>query len=362
MYSRFRVKNLIYLLSIIILTFSCSEESSQSDKSLYPEAEEQNIDGGQLAEAFTNAEEIDDLQGLVVARNNVIVAEVYFNDAGPEPDPNLHVMSVTKSISSTLIGIAIDKGFIESVNKTISDFLPDEVELTNPALGQVTIQNLLTMTCGHDWHEIGPTSEFSDFVNAPNQLDYIVNKPIINTPGTVFNYSDGAAHLISVILSIATGMDASDFANMYLFNPMGLGDRFWRNDKQFFTYGGVGLHIGNHDMIEIGNLYLNDGYYNEQQIVSPDWIDTVASFKISTNNLIPFLSDYGYFWWLGSAHGHEFFCANGYGGQFIFVVRELNLVVCSRSDYRGLSRDQAGENWYNILNIIINQILPAVRT
>ena len=361
MFSLFSIKNLIILQSLIFCLFSCSEQSAQSDDNPYPEAEKQNIDSNQLVEAFANAEEIDDLQGLAIARNNVIVAEEYFNNADSELDPNLHVMSVTKSISATLIGIAIEEGFIESINQTVSDFLGAEVDTINPALGQVTIKQLLTMTCGHDWHEIGIESEFMDFVNAPDQLNYILQKPIVNAPGTIFNYSDGAAHLISVIVSKATEIDASDFANLYLFNPMGLGDRLWYSDKRMFTYGGVGLCIGNHDMVEIGYLYLNEGYYNGQQIVSADWIDTATSFHISTNNIIPFLTDYGYYWWIGSAHGHDFICANGYGGQFILIVKELNLVVSSRSNYRGISESKAGENWYDILNIIINQILPAVR-
>jgi len=217
------------------------------------------------------------------------------------------------------------------------------------------------MTCGQDWHELGSDSEFSDFANAPDQVNYILDKPIVNTPGTVFNYSDGAAHLISVILTKATGIDASAFADEHLFGPMGLGERTWYGDNRMFAYGGVGLCIGIHDMIKIGYLYLNGGILNGSQIVSSEWINTSTSFHISTNNVIPFLKDYGYYWWLGSANGHNFICANGYGGQFIFIVEELNLVVCSRSNYRGIDRNQAGENWYNILNVIINHILPAVK-
>lgn len=359
LYSRIRI--LLFLIIFLSISWlqNCKKDSDPVENYYFPEAEKQNIDVEQLAQAFVNVSQIEDLQGLAVARNNVIVAEKYFNNAGPEPDLNLHVMSVTKSITATLVGIAIEKGYLGSVDQTVSDFLPDESEMMNPALGQVTIRNLLTMTCGHDWHEIGTPSEFMDFVNAPNQVNYIFQKPIINTPGTVFNYSDGGAHLVSVILSKATGMSTSEFANTYLFNPMGIGDKTWFTDKQGYSYGGVRLCIGNHDMIEIGFLYLDNGYYNDQQIVSSAWIDTVTSFKISTNNIIPFLSDYGYFWWLGSAYDHDFFCANGYGGQFIFVMRDLNLVVSSRTDYR-VSESKAGENWYNVLNIIVNQILPAV--
>jgi len=268
-------------------------------------------------------------------------------------------MSVTKSITATLVGIALEEGYLESVNQTVADFLPVESETLNSALGQVTIRNLLTMTCGHDWHEIGAPSEFMNFVNAPNQLNYIFQKPIIHKPGTVFNYSDGAAHLVSVILTKAAGMSASEFADTYLFGPVGIGNKIWYTDKQGYSYGGVRLCLGNRDMLKIGFLYLNDGYYNGRQIVSSAWIDSVTSFKISTHNLIPFLSEYGYFWWLGRAHGHDFFCANGYGGQFILVVRELNLVISARTDYR-VSESRAGENWYNVLNIIVNRILPAV--
>jgi CubicO group peptidase (beta-lactamase class C family) len=363
------MKYLISLSNSLLIVFvllsallpGCSEKPDQVIDHSYPEAEKQNINGIALAKAYENAKTIQDLQGLAVARSDVIVAEEYYNDSGSEPDPDLHVMSVTKSISSTLVGIAIDSGYIQSLNQTVSDFLGPEVDTVNPELGQVTIHQLLTMTCGHDWHEIGDESEFNAFVTAPDQLNYILQKPITSTPGTRFNYSDGAAHLISVILTKATGMDASAFADKYLFGPMNLGDRIWYGDNRMFAYGGVGLCLGIHDMIKIGFLYLNNGYYNEQQIVSSGWIDTATSYKISTNNVIPFLTDYGYYWWLGNAHGHDFICANGYGGQFIFTVKELNLVVASRTNYHGISRSKADENWYNILNIIINQILPAVK-
>jgi CubicO group peptidase (beta-lactamase class C family) len=156
-------------------------------------------------------------------------------------------------------------------------------------------------------------------------------------------------------------MNASAFANMHLFGPLDLGDRFWYSDNRGISYGGVGLCIGIHDMIQIGSLYLNKGSYEGRQLVPSDWIQKVTGFKVSTGNIIPFLSDYGYFWWLGDAHGQEFICANGYGGQFIFIIKDLNLVVCSRTNYRGIDSTKAGENWYMVLDIIINQVLTAVK-
>lgn len=339
---------------IIILLPGCKKPDS-----LFPLAEDQGLDPDELVIAFNNARVIEDLQGLAVARNGIIVAEEYYTESGSEPDSILHVMSVTKSVTSTLVGIAIEMGYIESVDQTVSDFLGAEVDTVNPDLGNVSLRQLMTMTNGHGWHELEGESEFGEWVNAPDQLDYIVQKPIINRPGTLFNYSDGSAHLVSVILTLATGMSTSSFANHYLFDPMGLGKRAWYVDNRQFPYGGVGLCIGIEDMIKLGFLYLNKGTFNGQRIVPPEWINTVTSFKITTGNVIPFLTDYGYFWWLGNAHGHDFICANGYGGQFIFIVKELELVVCSRTNYRGIGTAKAGENWYNLLDIIINQILPA---
>jgi CubicO group peptidase (beta-lactamase class C family) len=353
-----KIQHTCYLL-IILLAYATA--CKKQPEKLYPDAENQNIDRVQLTKAFASAEQIGDLQGLAVARNGVIVAEEYFNNATAKPDLDLHVMSVTKSITSTLVGIAMEMGFIGSVDQTISDYLGAEVDTVNPDLGKVTIHQLLTMACGHDWHELGGDSEFGAFASAPDQLNYVMEKPVIHTPGTIFNYSDGGAHLASAVLTRATEMETSIFADKYLFEPMGLGERTWHGDNRHIAYGGVGLCIGIHDMLEIGFMYLNHGHYNGRQIVPAAWIEKATSFQISSNNEIPFLTDYGYYWWLGNAHGHNYICANGYGGQFIFIVKDLDLVVCSRSNFRYIDSSQAGQNWYNILDIIINQVLPAVR-
>ncbi|UCF64490.1 MAG: serine hydrolase [bacterium] len=348
------------IFAVAVGWLGCSEPNSQNANRVYPEAFEQNIDGQVLSEALQEAESIEALQGIGVARNGVIVAEVYYNDSDAEPDPDLHVMSVTKSIMATLVGIALDRGYIADIHQTVSEFLGAEVDTVNPELGQVTLQQLLTMSAGQDWQELGEVSEFSYFAGAPDQLTYIYQKPVVHTPGTIFNYSDGSAHLVSAILERASEMSTSTFANRFLFGPMGLGDRIWYADNRGIAYGGVGLCIGIHDMIAIGFLYINDGFYNGVQIVSADWIEEVMRFRISTNGVIPFLSDYGYFWWIGRAYGQDFICANGWGGQFIFIVKDLNLVVAARTSWRRVNRETAGANWWNVLNIIINRILPAV--
>ncbi len=140
-----KLKIILFFLSVLLV---CPQACKDQEENLYPEAERQNIDGVQITRAFADASKIADLQGLAVARNGVVVAEAYFNDATSEPGPPLHVMSVTKSITSTLVGIAIEEGFIDSVGQTISDFLGAEVDTVNPALGKVTIRQLLTTAHG----------------------------------------------------------------------------------------------------------------------------------------------------------------------------------------------------------------------
>jgi len=345
-----------------LLFFSCSDDPSHFSDNRFPLAERHNIDSNQLNIAFLNASEIDDLQGLAVARNAVIVAEEYFSAAGAGPDSSLDVRSVTKSFTSTLIGIAIDNGYISNVDQKLNEFLGAEVDQANPQLGQVTLRHLLTMTCGHAWQEIDEPSEFSNFATANDQLMYIFRKPIIYTPGTVFDYSDGAAHLVSAVLTSVVDMSAAEFANKYLFDPMGITDRYWYEDNRRLSYGGVGLCVGIHDMIKLGYLILNKGEYEGRRIVSEEWIDKATGLSISTGNILPYLTEYGYFWWRGKNYNHEYVCAMGYGGQFILICRELNLVAASRCNWRGINSSLAGQNWWRIFDIIINQILPAVKS
>jgi CubicO group peptidase (beta-lactamase class C family) len=298
---------------------------------------------------------------LLVARNGVLVSEEYFQEEdGPESQHD--VRSVTKSLTSALIGIAIEEGFIENVDQTLADFLVGSVvDSLDEAKGQITIRQLLTMTCGLEWFEIGAYSEYNDWITAPDQIEYILNKPMVTTPGMVFNYSDGAAHLVSVILTEATGMNALEFAEQYLFAPLDISGRPWRTDNRGYNLGGVALEITPRDMLKFGTLYLQNGVYEGVQVIPAAWVSASTESHISTNNAVPFGPNYGYYWWIGRAYSHDYYFANGYGGQFLVVVPDWNLVVVATGNWRGIGRDQAGEQWYNIISVIMNNVLGAVR-
>jgi CubicO group peptidase (beta-lactamase class C family) len=122
----------------------------------------------------------------------------------------------------------------------------------------------------------------------------------------------------------------------------------------------MGLRVTARTMMKIGQMFLDGGIYEGTRIVSEDWVTQSTTPHLSTQNVTPFVSDYGYLWWIGRQAGQDFYLANGYGGQFIAVVPELNLVVVAQSDWRGKGWDLAGEQWYRVLGLIVNGILPAV--
>ena len=344
-------------LSLLTISFVLYNGCSESDDP-FPNATSQNINSHQLAEAYEIARNIDGMRSLLLERNEVLVSEEYFNGVGP--DDVYDVRSVTKSFTSALIGIAIEKGFIQSVDETIADYFTNvEVDSLPERKGNITIRQLLTMTCGMEWHELGGYSEFSQWVNSPDQINYIIAKPFTSVPGTHFNYSDGAAHLTSVILEEAVGMGTVDFANQYLFNPLGLGEKTWWADNRGYNYGGVGLCVTPRDMIKFGRLYLNHGVYNGQQIIPVSWVNESTQTHISTNNVVPYGSSYGYYWWIANERGHYIFYATGYGGQFIFCVPDLNLVTVATCNWQNTGV-HADEHWYAIIQMFMNNILPAV--
>lgn len=311
-----------------------------------------------LAEAFDAAGRIEGMRSLLVSQEGRLVAEGYFNGGGPG---RLHdVRSVTKSVTSALVGIAIDQGHIESVDQTLGEFLVGPgFRALDEEWASVTLESLLTMTGGHEWRELGGASEFPIWINSPDQINYVLGKPVVNPPGTRFDYSDGGAHLVSVILSVATGMSAHDFAERYLFDPLGIDSTQWPVDNRGYNIGGAGLRISPRGMLAFGNLYLSNGTFDGQQIVSPDWVTTSTRTHVPTGNALPYGPSYGYFWWRGSAHGTEFYYATGYGGQFILIAPESRLVIVATCEGR-YPIPQANSHWSAIMDVMIEEILPVM--
>ena len=339
-----RFKNLkIFLLLLLVLPQMGCEENTVDTSAA-------------LEEVFLNAEQLPNLKSLIVYKDNSIIKEKYFHNGAADIEHD--VRSVTKSVMSTLIGIAIDNGFIQSEDQTIDVFLDPLVGNLDSAKSKIRIRDLLSMSSGFYSNELASSSEYNNWISAPNQLLYTLSQPLVSQPGQTFYYNSGASHLLSIILTQATGMSSYNFAKQYLFQPLGISDHNWSTDKQGLNNGAAGLRLTPQDMLKIGILYLNGGIYNNTQVVTRSWVTKATTTKITTGTVLPFASDYDYLWWNGRAHSRNYFFANGWGGQFILVVPELSLVVVASNEWSGIPSAIAGEQWYNTLNLIINEIIP----
>ncbi|MFC2135411.1 serine hydrolase domain-containing protein [Bacteroidota bacterium] len=355
------VKLFLAILLFMIITVSCSVNDSTNEEEIrYPEAVEQNIDPQGLTDAYDILTASPDTRCLLVERNGVLVQEEYLNGYTAERFYDLR--SVTKSIISILIGIAIDQGSINSVDETIEDYLGDILPDLEPEKGALTIRHLITMTTGLPWRELGYTStDFSSWVTSDDQIMWILDKPLFDTPGEYWNYNTGASHILSAILTSATGLSAKDFAQQYLLTPLEgeVGD--WSVDSRDNNFGGHGINFTAPDMIKIGRMMLNGGVYNGTQIVSAEWIEESTQFLYSTNWAVPYGNGYGYLWWMGfdGATGTTFFWAMGYGGQFLICIPEYNTVIAAATRWSGVQ--DADNNWNWVLTTIVENVFPALQ-
>jgi len=351
-----------FLFFPFILLFGCSDKENANPDARnnyqFPLASTHNIDEDKLVAAYEHADDLDQLHCLLLSRDGVLISEEYFH--GSIRDSLYDIRSVTKSVTATLIGIAIDKGYIEHIDQTMGDYIGPEIYLLEPDKASISINNLIRMSSGIPWKEIGPESEFAEWVNAPNQVNYILDKEMTYTQGTQFNYSDGNAHLVSVILTEVSGMNSLAFAETYLFDPMEINDYAWYTDKQGYYYGGVTMDMTPQGLLRFGQLYLDKGIYEENRIVSEEWISEATESHISTGNIIPYQNGYGYFWWTGSKNGHDYYFANGYGGQFIVVIPDQDVVIVALNQWIGISRTQCGINWDNTMDLIVNEVMPVI--
>ena len=261
------------------------------------------------------------VDSVLVIRNGYLVIDEYFPPFSKgEKHP---VFSCTKSVVSTLIGIAIDEGYIERVDQRVLDFFPNRtIQNLSPWKDAMTLGNLLTMSAGFDardsylygWERLRSMLESND------PVQYVLDLPVAEKPGTRFEYTNGVSHLLSAIVSETTGMSASRFAEEHLFTPLNITDFVWEGDPQGRNWGFSNLHLTPDDMAKLGYLFLNEGMWDDEQIVSQEWVEAATTSHIEAT----LVDGYGYQWWVDS---EGYYQALGYNGQFIYVVADYNLVV-----------------------------------
>jgi len=280
--------------------------------------------------AVAAARELPRLYSLVVSWRGALVVEHYQHGAAPSRPAN--VKSVSKSVISALVGIALDRGLLPSVHEPIGTYFPELLPAADAARRAVTIEDLLTMRSGL---ETTSNRNYGAWVQSDNWVRYALLRPMLTPPGTHMDYSTGNTHLLSAILTKATGVSTWRFAQDALAQPLKFSLPQWTRDPQGIYFGGNEMLLTPRQMVAFGELYLHRGAVEGRQAVPGSWVD--ASFVPRGRSERGDRDDreYGYGWWMRTLAGVRTYYAWGYGGQFIFVVPSLDLVVVTTSSTGG---------------------------
>jgi CubicO group peptidase (beta-lactamase class C family) len=301
--------------------------------------EEQDLDPMLVAELFLDASRLETLYGLLVIKNGDLIAEGYFN--GGAVGQKVLLQSASKSFTSALVGIAIDRGCLSGVDQKMMGFFPEFADqVTDPRKEQITIRDLLQMRAGYPWEESDPA--LWEALLSGDYLRRSMDFELINAPGAEFNYSNLSSHFLGVVVARACEEDLRAFAQEHLFSPIGAEVGDWRQDRDGYRIGGGEIHTTARDAARFGLLYLNDGEWKGTQVVSADWVaESLESYSPDAwlaharlRRLGRYFIDlgYGYQWWSASVGDYRVDYAAGHGGQYIVLLHEHDMVIVVTSD------------------------------
>jgi CubicO group peptidase (beta-lactamase class C family) len=318
---------------------------------------EEGLDPLLVAELYYNAVKVETIYSLLVIKNGYLIAEDYFNEGSVDQKDRLQ--SVTKSYTSALVGIALNQGYLSSVDQKMMDFFPELADqITDPRKEEITIRELLQMRAGYPWEETSPA--LWDGLLSGHYPPLIEEFPLIADPGTEFNYSNLSSNWLGIIVDRATGTNLKAYAEENLFLPLGVEVGEWGMDAEGHNNGCADLFMTARDAAKFGLLYLNEGEYEGNQVVPADWVhDSLQRYSENINvpggfppNWGLSISDigYGYQWWSARAGDHRYNLAWGHGGQQIVLLDQLDMVIVVTSYPFWLQHD--AEAWkHELANI-----------
>jgi CubicO group peptidase (beta-lactamase class C family) len=312
---------------------------------------------------------IPELRSVLVVRGGYLVVGRYYG--GATASTYQPVFSVTKSVTSALVGIALREGYLTSLEQTVGELLADKLPADpDPRMAKVTVQQLLTMTSGLP---PDPDNRPVRMLTSRDWIRFVLGRRLLHDPGQVFAYSTEGSQLLSAIVATSSGQTTLAFARRHLFGPLGIAtipaaepvavetpvniSRYlragfaWARDPQGYHMGGGTLKLTAPDLAKLGYLYLNQGRWDRTQVVPADYVGASThpqSGRGGLNN-----ASYGYHWWVETVGDHAAFSAQGAGGQYVYVVPELDLVaVVTTSGERPASPTRT---------LITSLIVPAVK-
>jgi CubicO group peptidase (beta-lactamase class C family) len=294
----------------------------------------------------------EDIHGVIIERHGRLVAELY-RSAPDHPVSTLYglwnpfggtvafgpttlhdVRSVTKSIVSLLVGIALERGKIASIATPVLDFYPDLADLRSPQRNAITLAHLLTMSSGLQWDENGFPNDETRLYWKSNPSRFLLSRPVVAEPGTTFNYNGGGTTVVAEILVRTSGQRLKEAARQQLFEPLGITDWQWVGDLHGRELPFSGLRMRPRDLAKVGRMLLDHGRWRGRQIVPVEWVTESLRPRISTGVRAAAASEpllYGYQWWSATIAWRgkmlAWIAGFGNGGQRLFLVPDLDLIV-----------------------------------
>lgn len=337
------------LCAYVLLTLVCA---SPAVTEAAPGTHAPIVHNERYRSALERAAQLPHLHALIIARDGAIQAEQSFR--GPSLDTPVPIKSISKSVISALVGIAIERGKLQGVEQPIAGFFPSFIHAnSDPRLHKIKIGHLLSMQSGLV-RTSGPA--YASWVNSKNWVRYILSAPMLTEPGGEMVYSTGNSHLLSAILTRATGKSTYAFAREVLAKPLGIELRPWQRDPQGIYMGGNQMLVSPRALLKLGELYRRRGMHEGKQVIPAAWIDATLTPRcrsIFSGQL------YGYGWFIATVADQPLYFAWGHGGQFIFILPELKLTVVTTSQ---ADRPRDFEHLGAIFDLLRDTIVPSALT
>jgi CubicO group peptidase (beta-lactamase class C family) len=356
---------LLILLLILILP-GCGEGTREIPFEPYLWETTTPLDAGMdpqiLDSAFTIASQKGYVDGLLVVRSGKIVAERYYNDFTQNSPHN--IMSVSKSMLSAITGMALYGNYGLDPEDRMLDYFPEyDSDELDPRKNQITIKHLLTMRMGIEDESANDYGVYAGLYNSANWIRSTIEYPLVSGPGEQMRYNTFITHLLSGVITKATGQSTLEFAEEELFDPMGIDIDSWEQDPQGIYFGGNSMHVTPREMAVLGLLYLHRGALHGKQIVPEEWVEysLQPSTDFSHPNNWGTWKNYNYacLWWLGQFNGNDSFMGYGYGGQFVIVFPGLELIVVSTCK-NNVPPEATNEQEWAVFELVTRYILPSL--
>lgn len=339
------------ILTCALAVVACAGDRADPDPPPLP-AVRLSADSAALTRVVVHAAELDPLNSLLVFHRDSLVVESYFR--GMRADRAVNVKSVSKTILSPLVGIAIRDSLLEGVDQPLHELLPEYFDGDGSGVKRrITLRHLMTMTAGLE----GTSFEnYGPWVTSSNWVRFALNQSALCAPGRCREYSTGNTHLLSVILSRQAGTDLVTWARDVLFDDLDVRLRPWDRDPQGYYLGGNNMRFTPRELVTFGRLFLDSGRAEGRQLVPWEWIE--RSWSIVTRSRWNG-NGYGYLWWTRRINGETVRFGWGYGGQFVFVIPRLSLVVVVTSSLE--NRPRGVRHNPRVYDLLGCYVIPAFR-